>query len=49
MIIDLFLIFFDIFWSRKGRDNDKFILIDVNIKKYKGLLIVLFYLLLVIN
>lgn len=47
--IDSFPTPFDIFWSRKGRDNDKFTPIDVNTKKYKGSSIALPHPLLVIN
>lgn len=49
MTIDSFPTPFDIFWSRKGRDNDKFTPIDVNTKKYKGSSIALPHPLLVIN
>lgn len=48
MIINLILILFDVWWSIKCNDSEKFLLIDVNVEVYKELIVFFFYLVLVV-
>lgn len=49
LIIKLFFVLCDIRWSVKVNDDDIFILIDMNVEEFKGIIVYFFYLVLVVN
>lgn len=49
VMIKLLLLFCYVQWIVKSIDDDIFILIDINVKEYKGIIVFFFYLVLVVR
>lgn len=49
MIIELILVVCNVYWKVKYKDDDLFLLIDVNVEEYKGMFNFLFCFVLVVK
>lgn len=49
VIIKLILVVYDVYWKVKCKDDDLFLLIDVNVEEYKGMFSFLFCFVLVVK
>lgn len=48
-MIKVILLFCNVYWCKKGNDEDEFNLIDVNVEEYRGIMNYFFYLELVVK